>query len=539
MRPETQQALAAITRGNIRIGADNQSFQIALPGSRMITGVAEDLRRPQSPSILSPESFGLAVLHDQEKVTLQVDAHTQVVLEGHANGHTVYRVLVDGHERLGTMLNRPAAFGRDPHSPLSNLKTDSIRIPEGEDNTSLLLLPAPSPEGTSGYFVANLSNRPMGIESSFVEQFTEQQQRVRIPLEDMPTVRLPDGQRYEQVRTYPPVLSHAAVEGKYPEEPSEDRVFIKRQPTATFFLADGMGGHGHGDEAAQEAIKVISQYEDLNIPLHASSEEVAEGLRQAFFAAHKRVNQLPPALVDTHKGVEQHQPGTTMVVGRLVHGEGPTGTQLVLAWAGDSRAYIQYPDGRLKPLTTDDNLQQLYGRSHDAFVAVERVVEDIVEGVVKEKKVLKIEHYNPKLKEHQNLPVYSINEQQADEIDRILDEIEDPAQLPSDVLIAFYNMRNLVTNNLGGGSEAADVNPHVRIVDIPPGSRIWYTSDGIHDAVTQSYLARVFATATHLPPEQRSQYVLRKVNEWNEHHEKQRHKYDDKAVGYQEIPLAA
>jgi len=94
----------------------------------------------------------------------------------------------------------------------------------------------------------------------------------------------------------------------------------------------------------------------------------------------------------------------------------------------------------------------------------------------------------------------------------------------------------------------------VIIKDIEPGSTIWYTSDGVHDVVPEEmlpperphqevYLYEAFRAASSLPsntpPDLRAQHVLRAVHAWNQTHPQGRHKDDDKAVGYQQIPLAA
>ena len=116
---------------------------------------------------------------------------------------------------------------------------------------------------------------------------------------------------------------------------NEDAILI--DPTgALWAVADGMGGHGHGDLAA-----------DLVIDAFARMPHAPGGRRllgQAFAAAHAEVRRRA-----RRDGLGEI--GAT-VVALLIEGEHGT-----LAWAGDSRAY-RLRRGVLERLTRDHSLVQ-------------------------------------------------------------------------------------------------------------------------------------------------------------------------------------
>jgi serine/threonine protein phosphatase PrpC len=116
-------------------------------------------------------------------------------------------------------------------------------------------------------------------------------------------------------------------------------------PLGIFIVADGMGGHQHGEVASGVAIRALSSYlirkvllpyynirSDIQMePLH---EILQQGIREAQLAV---VKNAPGG-------------GTTLTAAFVL------GDQVTVAHVGDSRAYFVYPDGRVNPVTRDHSL---------------------------------------------------------------------------------------------------------------------------------------------------------------------------------------
>ena len=116
-------------------------------------------------------------------------------------------------------------------------------------------------------------------------------------------------------------------------------------PFGIFIVADGMGGHLHGEIASTSAARAMGEYlvrtlypslMGLNpAPQSESMQEIMEsGVREA----HQAVTHKAPG-------------GGTTLTAALVIGE-----QVTLAHIGDSRAYFIYPDGRIQAMTNDHSL---------------------------------------------------------------------------------------------------------------------------------------------------------------------------------------
>lgn len=131
-------------------------------------------------------------------------------------------------------------------------------------------------------------------------------------------------------------------------------------------LADGVGGHRGGAQAARLALHTLASAlttAEAVVTLDgrevewASNALVLVELSHAVQAAHQTVQGL------TEAG-EEHPPGTTLVATLRV------GARLFVAHVGDSRAYL-LRGGALWPLTTDHNLaeQLIAAGSHTAAAA--------------------------------------------------------------------------------------------------------------------------------------------------------------------------
>ncbi|HTX79367.1 MAG TPA: protein phosphatase 2C domain-containing protein [Longilinea sp.] len=116
-------------------------------------------------------------------------------------------------------------------------------------------------------------------------------------------------------------------------------------PFGIFLIADGMGGHQHGEIASGVAVRAFSHYmlSRLYLPfINLISESPGESIQELMETA---VHEAQQAVVRRAPG------GGTTLTAALVLGE-----QVTIAHVGDSRAYFVYPDGRMQVITHDHSL---------------------------------------------------------------------------------------------------------------------------------------------------------------------------------------
>lgn len=106
-------------------------------------------------------------------------------------------------------------------------------------------------------------------------------------------------------------------------------------------VADGMGGHDHGDIASRIAAEVLEESFDRYGGGGADVSETMERLRAAFQDANQRLREHPQAGAGG-----QRQMGTTLVAAVFSHG------RAVIGNIGDSRCYRLH-QGTLELLTQD------------------------------------------------------------------------------------------------------------------------------------------------------------------------------------------
>jgi len=116
-------------------------------------------------------------------------------------------------------------------------------------------------------------------------------------------------------------------------------------PFGLFVIADGMGGHMHGEIASGSAARALSDH--LIKRLYPSlmgldPEPQTDSLQDILEGAVREAQQ---AVVKRAPGG-----GTTMTAALLI------GEQVTLAHVGDSRAYFIHPDGRMQVMTLDHSL---------------------------------------------------------------------------------------------------------------------------------------------------------------------------------------
>lgn len=116
-------------------------------------------------------------------------------------------------------------------------------------------------------------------------------------------------------------------------------------PFGLFVIADGMGGHQHGEIASGAAARAFADYilRRLFHPfLNGDSDGQTESLLEVM---ENGVKEAQYSVVRKAPG------GGTTLTAALVLGE-----QVTLAHVGDSRAYFIYPDGRIQTITQDHSL---------------------------------------------------------------------------------------------------------------------------------------------------------------------------------------
>ena len=111
------------------------------------------------------------------------------------------------------------------------------------------------------------------------------------------------------------------------------------QPVGLFVVADGMGGHGNGQEASHLAITAL--HDALKLALVGSPEDdnyeqvLAEGTHTANLAVYRRNRQ------------QQSDMGTTLAVALII------GNMAYIANVGDSRVYLYREGEGLEQITRD------------------------------------------------------------------------------------------------------------------------------------------------------------------------------------------
>ncbi len=137
---------------------------------------------------------------------------------------------------------------------------------------------------------------------------------------------------------------------------NEDALFVmntvlaednREMPFGVFIVADGMGGHQHGEQASAVATRTLAKYilTHLYEPfLRYPPESPQESLQEVMSQGILRANQ---AVLDAVPG------GGSTISAVMVLGE-----QMVIGHVGDSRVCLLYPEGRLETLTRDHSLVQ-------------------------------------------------------------------------------------------------------------------------------------------------------------------------------------
>ena len=116
-------------------------------------------------------------------------------------------------------------------------------------------------------------------------------------------------------------------------------------PFGLYIVADGMGGHQHGEVASEIATRAMAEYviKHLYTPLFSvNPQPPAESLQEILTNG---VNAAHDAILESVTG------GGTTVTTVLVLGK-----QMIIGHVGDSRVYVIDIHGNMKPLTRDHSL---------------------------------------------------------------------------------------------------------------------------------------------------------------------------------------
>ena len=116
-------------------------------------------------------------------------------------------------------------------------------------------------------------------------------------------------------------------------------------PFGLFIVADGMGGHQHGEIASGTAARVVTDVilNRLYIPLLSPSSE----------NRNEPIHELMESAVrEAQYAVTRQAPGggTTLTAALMM------GDKITIVQIGDSRGYFLYPDGRCQAVTQDHSL---------------------------------------------------------------------------------------------------------------------------------------------------------------------------------------
>lgn len=135
------------------------------------------------------------------------------------------------------------------------------------------------------------------------------------------------------------MISYAQISNKGDREYNEDRVTLcKKAKRYVFGLADGLGGHGHGDVASALAMEALQEQEE--------TEELRESLAGCFEIAQNKVE------IEKNNRSECAGMMTTLTVLELRKAQ--------IGWGhiGDSRIYY-FQNGKLVSHTLDQSVPQM------------------------------------------------------------------------------------------------------------------------------------------------------------------------------------
>jgi len=132
--------------------------------------------------------------------------------------------------------------------------------------------------------------------------------------------------------------------------------FVERPEAGLWAVADGMGGHSHGEVASRMVCDALADF-----PLDGTFDEAID-------AARRRVQDVNDHLARAGLGADPaNRSGSTVVMLLL------RGPRSAVLWAGDSRAY-RWRGGALEQLTRDHSLAEIAGTAAAESSVITRAV---------------------------------------------------------------------------------------------------------------------------------------------------------------------
>lgn len=254
-------------------------------------------------------------------------------------------------------------------------------------------------------------------------------------------------------------------------KPNEDAVFHDLDDQGrcgTFLVSDGIGGKACGEIASgliRERVKIENgQIRGIQRLRRAAMEDEAAGLdgqpikeeqilKETLEAAHRDI------LEAGKKDIEKLGMGATATLARLIERPSDGVKELAFAHCGDTRLSLLSPDGVLRTLTLDmhpvlEVMQARYGL--DTALEMQAALDEA--GSAKEY----VEKSEPFDRAHPELSV--------------------------EIAKVYYNLRAKVEYALGGGLRI-----QTGRVEVPSGSKIVLTTDGIHDNLYGHEIAAILS----------------------------------------------
>ncbi len=190
--------------------------------------------------------------------------------------------------------------------------------------------------------------------SLFKKKTTAKSESTDVQTAPLSDIQLEPVSKRAVVHTPPQIIVGSAQSVGMQREHNEDAIFCLNSiiadentqlPFGLYIVADGMGGHLHGELASGAAIRAVAESITRRLVpslIGPDDEPQNESLQEV----------MENAVRDAQQAVLRRAPGggTTMTAALLV------GEQVTLAHVGDSRAYFLHPDGRLQVMTQDHSL---------------------------------------------------------------------------------------------------------------------------------------------------------------------------------------
>lgn len=270
---------------------------------------------------------------------------------------------------------------------------------------------------------------------------------------------------------------------KSENEPNEDSIFELMDPDGnggTFLVADGLGGYP-GGEVASSIVRDVTAKANTHFRLiqkaRQEGKDVGVGMRKELALMKQLVRAIQTEVSKQRDLNPEHMlMASTGVIVRTIRTKDGR-WEAVGANVGDSRALIQYPDGRLEPITMDSH-PLMHDLRHTRLIDREGAmhVQDVLDRLDSSRQFVRLlsllEHQNtwpddaPVLPEEVEFLRDMVGEKLVHEYFEGSDEPE-PRKTTS-----YY--RNMVVNSFGYRPDADYFH-----VLLPEGGRLILVSDGV------------------------------------------------------------